>query len=152
MATLALCLAGWRSTGAAGSSSVRVTLASAAITCASSPTAVDHRAIIVAGAQIRDHVPANIADLAVGQDAFEPVTHVDAVFVVVYRKQNKDAPVRALFAHLPLVFKLVGVVSRIVAVQDVTVTMANCELAWEWSSWAQRRSSRATVSGESTWA
>jgi hypothetical protein len=42
-------------------------------------------AIIIPGAQIGDHFPADVADLGVIEDAFEIVAHVNAVLAVVNR-------------------------------------------------------------------
>ena len=76
-----------------------------------------HCIVIVPGAQIGDHAPANIANLAVGQNAFKPIGYVNAIFVVVNGKQDEDAAIRALPTHLPLVFKLIGPVGGVFPVE-----------------------------------
>ncbi len=79
----------------------------------------DNGRVIVVGAQIRNHLPADVAHLAVGQNAFQTVSHIDPVFVVVHGQQHQRAAVRSLAAHLPLVFKLVGIVRRVISIQVV---------------------------------
>ncbi len=76
-----------------------------------------HRAVKVVGPEIGNHLPADVANLAVRQNAFQAVAHLDAALVVVHGQQDQHAAVRALAAHLPLVFKRVGKVRRIVAIQ-----------------------------------
>ncbi len=62
-----------------------------------------HRAVIVAGAQVGNHVAADIPNLAVGQDAFEAIANFNAVLVIGNGQEHESAPVGALPAHLPLV-------------------------------------------------
>ena len=76
-----------------------------------------HGAVIVAGAQVGDHGAADIAQFAVGQNAFQAVAHVDAALMVAYRQQDKHAFICALAADLPLVFKLIGVIGRVIPIQ-----------------------------------
>ena len=110
-------------------------------------------AVKIVGAQVGHHLPANIADLPVGQNAFQPVAHFDPAFVVVHCQQDQHAamssPLRPIF-HLSSSGLANSAGSSPSSVR--TVTTAICALACEWSNWAQMRSSRATASGDSTWA
>ena len=76
-------------------------------------------AVIVACTQRWNHIAADIADFAIRQDAFQPIARLDPVLVIVNGQQNQQSPVRTLAAHLPLVFKAVGKVRRVVAIQGL---------------------------------
>ena len=78
-----------------------------------------HGGVVVASSQVGNHPASIVAQLGVVQNAFKPVSHIDAVLVVAHGQQHQHALVRALLAYLPLVFKLVGVVGRIVAVHGL---------------------------------
>ena len=81
------------------------------------------RAIVVAGLQVGNHVAADVARLAVGQDAFQSVADFNAVLVIGNGQKNHGVAVLALclilVPHLPVVFKLRGVVGRVVAIEIV---------------------------------
>jgi len=57
------------------------------------PHGSDHGSVIIFGTQVWNHSPADIADAGIVQDPFEPVAHINAVFVIVHRQQNQHAPV-----------------------------------------------------------
>ncbi len=78
-----------------------------------------HCAVVVAGLQVRNHRPADIAHLGVVQNPFEPVPLLDAVLVVLDRQQHQHTAVRALLPHLPLAFKLIRIIVDIVAGQVI---------------------------------
>ena len=82
-----------------------------------------HRAVIVAGLQVGNHVAADVARLAVGQNAFQSVADFDPVLVIGDGQKNHGVTVLArcliLVPHLPVVFELRGVVGRVVAVEIV---------------------------------
>ena len=74
----------------------------------------------VIGAKKGDHFAAYIADLAIGENAFEAVADFNASFVVVDGQKNHDsAVVLALATHLPFVFESIGKLSRVNAIQRV---------------------------------
>ena len=110
-----------------------------------------HRRVVVAGAQIGNHLPPDVAHLGVVQDSFQAVSHVDAVLVVAHGQQHQHALVRALLADLPLVFKLVGVVGRVVPVQGLNGHHGNLRIGLGVVQLRRRcESSCAIASGEST--
>ena len=78
-----------------------------------------YRAVIIRGLQVGNHVAADVAGFAIRQDPFQPVADLDAVFVVGNGQEHHGVLVLALVAHLPVIFKLVCVVSRVVAVEVV---------------------------------
>jgi len=67
----------------------------------------DERAVVVLLAEVGNHLAADAADLAVGQDALEAVADFNAVLVVVDREEDEDAAVCALGADLPAFFQFV---------------------------------------------
>jgi type IV secretory pathway VirB10-like protein len=69
-------------------SSCSVTLASAAITCATSPTARVTAPSKSLARSAGNHLPADVAHLAVGQNAFQVVAHIDPALVVVDGQQT----------------------------------------------------------------
>ncbi len=71
----------------------------------------------VVGAQVRHHLAADIPHFAVGQDAFQPKSHVDLPLVIVDGQQDQDAAVGALLADLPLVFKAAGIILPVIAIE-----------------------------------
>ena len=76
-------------------------------------------AVKVIGPQLRYHLPPNVAEFAVGQDAFQAIAHFNPALVVVDGQKNQHAAIRALAAHLPLVFERVGKLRRVHAVQGM---------------------------------
>ena len=74
-------------------------------------------AIIIPLAQIRDHLAADIADFCVVEDALKSIADLDAVFAVVDGEQDEDAFIGAFLADFPSVFKLVGVLGGVIAVE-----------------------------------
>ena len=78
---------------------------------------LQHRIVIIALAQVDAHLPADIAHLAIRQDAFKSVPNVNAVLVIVHGQQQQHAAIRALLAHVPFVFELVGPVGHVFPVQ-----------------------------------
>ena len=59
-------------------------------------------AVIVAGLQVRNHVAADVAGFAVGQDAFKTVAHFDAVLVIGNGQQHHGVTVLLSPALLPI--------------------------------------------------
>ena len=50
-----------------------------------------HACVVVSLTEIRDHLAAEAADFAVGQDGFQTVADLRPVFVVVHCEENQDA-------------------------------------------------------------
>jgi hypothetical protein len=61
------------------------------------------RAVVVAGLQIGNHVAANVANLTVRENPFEPIANLDKSFVVVDREQNQNATINAFGPDFHLV-------------------------------------------------
>jgi len=76
-------------------------------------------AVVVASLESGDHDSANIADLAVGENAFQSVSDFNPVLVVVNRKQHEHTTVRSLSANLPLFFQSIGKVGLVVSIKIV---------------------------------
>ena len=65
---------------------------------------LDSRAVLALG-KLRVHAAADVADLAVGQDAFETVADFDACFAVLDGEDEENALVGGLGTDLPVVFE-----------------------------------------------
>ena len=76
-----------------------------------------HRAVVVSCAKIGHHGATDIADLGIVEDTLEPIADVDAIFVIVDGQKYQGSAVSALFAYLPGIFKLVGPISGVIAIE-----------------------------------
>src|SRR3984885_4864696 len=67
-----------------------------------------HRTVIIVLLQIGHHRSADITHPAIGQNALEAIPHLGAVLAIVSGEDQKQAAVRALLPHLPLVLQRSG--------------------------------------------
>ena len=74
-------------------------------------------AVIICRTKRGNHAAADVADFGVGQDTFEAEADFNAALTILNGEDHYDAAVGTLFANLPLLFKTIGEVVDIVAIE-----------------------------------
>jgi hypothetical protein len=87
-------------------------------------------AVVIAVAQVRNHLAPEAADLTVRQDGLEAIAHRHVILTVLRGQKDEHTAVLAFFADAPLLIKLNGVVEDVGALEGVDSHHGNLGLSF----------------------